>query len=136
MGNKALDKIDTKDDNSGKEKKKSTIEHPYSIADDFIPEQDNIAEKGYLDGLQTVLFSQAAQVYRPYFKHLEDETIGMLKNFIRDVERRQISKEGKSREQITNIFSSMFSSYKMEETEESKSGGMVQKMLDAERGED
>lgn len=133
MGSEITDKIDT-DEDSGV--KKQDIPHPLNTVDSFIPEQDDIALKGNLDPTQAVLFSLAIELYKPYFPYLSEKTEEMIKNFVKEVEKRQISIRGKSREEITKIFSSIFQSYHMEETDEKGQTNLVQKMLDAEKGSD
>lgn len=134
MGNDNLtDKIDT---GEGEKKNAQEVPHPLNTVDSFIPKKENIAEKGNLKPPQTVQFSLAKELYRPYKEFLSDKSWEMIENFVDQVERRQISVRGQSRDEITKIFSSIFQSYHMEESDENGPGNVVQKIFDAQKGGD
>lgn len=126
-----IDKIETEDNESDV----NDVQHPLGFIDGFVPDKNNIAEKGHLSAVQTVLFSQVLEVYRPYEDYLSDETIEMINNFVKKVEKRQISVNGKSREEITRILEGLFNSYQMEETDENKNS-IVSNLLKVDKGGD
>lgn len=114
---------------------KEQEDHPLVFFKNYMPERENIKEKGRLSKAQTVLFSIGSSVYEPYKDDLSDDTFDNIVEFLNGLERRQISVDGKSREEFKDMFSSMFSSLHMQDERDGNSGGFVEKFIKSEKGD-
>lgn len=126
-----LEKIDNKKkENNGNEKEPHVLES----VNKYIADEENIEEKGNITEAQAVLFSIGANVYEPYKDHISETTFDFIKEFIKDLERRQISINGMSRDEFREILKAMLGSWSRSEESEGGKGGFVQSFLDAEAG--
>lgn len=127
------DRISKKTSNKDEEVDPET--HPLKFIDDYTPDKDDMAQKGDLKRAMTTLFPSAdamLEVFENDDLTLE-ETMKLTKEWLTQVEKRQISVKGKSREDFKDIYKALLGSYSHSEKDQDKS--FMQSVFGADRGE-
>lgn len=115
--NKPVDASDIEDKISVKheegKKAKSEKKHPLGFVDDFFPDKENMKQKGNLKRALTVLLSSAPQIFEfyPEIKQFKEPVM----DWCDDIEERQVSIDGLSREQMVEVLKSVMNMMDMKE---------------------